>query len=135
MAHFKFKHYHYYIITICIITFFTTSRDDEELPLKALPVLANERFDRQWALNHRSNFSLSNTKHTGKAALYTQRYTCEGLLACPLCKVESQTLEHWLQRCPNLDVLQQHKFGSTWPPLWVLTTNPEKVRAFAKATF
>ncbi len=25
---------------------------------------------------------------------------------CPLCKEEPQTLEQWLQRCPNLDVLR-----------------------------
>ncbi len=31
---------------------------------------------------------------------------------CPLCKEELQTLEHWLQRCPNLDGLRQHTFGS-----------------------
>ncbi len=28
-----------------------------------------------------------------------------------LCKEEPQTLEHWLQRCPNLNVLRQHTFG------------------------
>ncbi len=55
--------------------------------------------------------------------------------ACPLCKEEPQTLEHWLQRCPNLDVLRQHTFGSPSPPLGVLTTDPEKVLALARATF
>ncbi len=35
---------------------------------------------------------------------------------CPLCKEEPQTLEHWLQRCPTLDVLRQHTFGSPSPP-------------------
>ncbi len=34
---------------------------------------------------------------------------------CPLCKEESQTLEYWLQRCPNLGVLHQHTFGSPSP--------------------
>ncbi len=52
-----------------------------------------------------------------------------------LCKEEPQTLEHWLQRCPNLDVLRQHTFGSPSPPLGVLTTDPEKVLALAMATF
>ncbi len=54
---------------------------------------------------------------------------------CPLCKEEPQTLEHWLQRCPNLDVPRQHPFGSPSPPLGVLTTDPEKVLAFDRATF
>ncbi len=53
---------------------------------------------------------------------------------CPLYKEEPQTLEHWLQRCPNLDVLRQHPFGSPLPPLGVLTTDPEKVLALARAT-
>ncbi len=51
---------------------------------------------------------------------------------CPLCEEEPQTLEHWLQRCPNLDVLRQHTFGCPSPPLGVLT---EKVLALARATF
>ncbi len=46
---------------------------------------------------------------------------------CPLCKEEPQTLESWLQRCPNLDVLRQHTFGSPSQPLGVLTTDLEKV--------
>ncbi len=54
---------------------------------------------------------------------------------CPLCKEEPQTLEHWLQRCPNRDVLRQHTFGSPSPPLGVLTNDPEKVLALARATF
>ncbi len=54
---------------------------------------------------------------------------------CPLCKEEPQTLEHWLQRCPNLDGLRQHTFGSPSPPLGVLTTDPETVLALAWATF
>ncbi len=48
---------------------------------------------------------------------------------CPLCKEEPQTLEHWLQRCPNLDGLRQHTFGSPSSPVGVLTTDPEKVLA------
>ncbi len=44
-------------------------------------------------------------------------------------------MKHWLQRCPNLDGLRQHTFGSPSPPLGVLTTDPEKVLAVARATF
>ncbi len=54
---------------------------------------------------------------------------------CSLFKEKSQTVEHWLQRCPSLDVLRQHTFGSPSPPLGVLTTDPEKVLALARATF
>ncbi len=56
-------------------------------------------------------------------------------LTRPLCKEEPQTLEHWLQRCPNLDALQQHTLGSPSSPLGVLTTGPEKVLALVRATF
>ncbi len=42
-----------------------------------------------------------------------------------------QTLEHWLQRCPNLDLLRKHTFGS--PSLVVLTADPEKVLAPGRA--
>ncbi len=52
---------------------------------------------------------------------------------CPLCKVEPQTLELWLQRCPNLDVFRQRTFGSPSPPLRVLTNDPEKALALAGA--
>ncbi len=52
----------------------------------------------------------------------------------PLCKEKSQTLENWLQRWPNLDVFRQHTFGNPLSPLGVLTTDPEKVLALARAT-
>ncbi len=52
---------------------------------------------------------------------------------CPLCKEKPQTLEHWLQRCPNLEFLWQHTFRSLSPPLGVFTTYPEKVLALARA--
>ncbi len=55
--------------------------------------------------------------------------------SCPLCKEEPQTLEHWLQGCPNFDGLRQHTFSSPSPPLGVLTTDTEKVLALARATF
>ncbi len=44
---------------------------------------------------------------------------------CPMCKEQLQTLEHWLQRCSNLDVLRQHTFVNPSPPLAVLTTETE----------
>ncbi len=46
---------------------------------------------------------------------------------------EPQTLEHWLQRCPNVDVLRQHTFGSPSPPFGILTTDPEKVLVLSRA--
>ncbi len=45
--------------------------------------------------------------------------------SCPLSKEEPQTLV----------VLRQHTFGSPSPPFGVLTTDPEKVLALARATF
>ncbi len=54
---------------------------------------------------------------------------------CPPYKEDPQTLEHWLQRFLNLDVLRQRKFDSHSPPLGVLTTDPEKVLPLARATF
>ncbi len=50
---------------------------------------------------------------------------------CPLCKEEPQTLEHWLQRCQNLDALRQCTISSPSPPLGVITIDPEKVLALA----
>ncbi len=41
----------------------------------------------------------------------------------PLCKEEPQALEHWLQRCPHLDVIQQRTFGSPSSPLRVPTAD------------
>ncbi len=54
---------------------------------------------------------------------------------CPLCKEESQTLEHWLQRCQTLDVLRKHTFGSPSPPFGVRTADPEKLLALDWAIF
>ncbi len=45
------------------------------------------------------------------------------------------TPHHCAQRCPNLNVVRQHTFGSPLPPLGVLTTDPEIVLALARATF
>ncbi len=53
---------------------------------------------------------------------------------CPLCKEEPQKIEHWLRRCPRLDVTRQNIFGSPSPPLKVLTTDSERVLALARAT-
>ncbi len=53
---------------------------------------------------------------------------------CPSCKEEPQTVEHWLQRCPNAVALRQQLFGEPFLPLSVLTTNPGSVLALAKKT-
>ncbi len=53
---------------------------------------------------------------------------------CPLCKEEPQATEHWLRRCPRLDATGQNIFESPSPPLKVLTTDSERVRALAGAT-
>ncbi len=44
-------------------------------------------------------------------------------------------MDNWLQRCPNLDVLQQRTFGSHSPPLGVLKTDTEKWLALTRVTF
>ncbi len=53
----------------------------------------------------------------------------------PLCMEEPQTVEHWLQRCPNLDVLRQRTSGSPSLPFGVLTTDPGKALAQKNSTF
>ncbi len=53
---------------------------------------------------------------------------------CPSCGEEPQTVEHWLQRCPNVVALRQKLFGEPSPPLSVLTTNPGSVLALARKT-
>ncbi len=53
---------------------------------------------------------------------------------CPSCGEEQQTVEHWLQRCPNALALRQQLFGEPSLPLSVLTTNPGSVLALAKKT-
>ncbi len=73
--------------------------------------------------------------HTPLPKAYTNLLDPAADPTCPLCKVEPQTLEHWLQRWPNPDVLRQHTFGSPSPPIGVLTTDPEKVLALARLTF
>ncbi len=55
--------------------------------------------------------------------------------ACLMCKEETQILEHWLQRCPNLDVPRQHTFGCPSPPPGVLAIDPANVLTLARATF
>ncbi len=53
---------------------------------------------------------------------------------CPSCGEEPQTVEHWLQRCPNAVALRQNLFGEPSSPLSVLTTNPGSVLALARKT-
>ncbi len=50
------------------------------------------------------------------------------------CGEEPQTVEYWLQRCPNAVALRQKLFGEPSPPLSVLTTNPGSVLALARKT-
>ncbi len=53
---------------------------------------------------------------------------------CHSCGEEPQTVEHWLQRCPNAVALRQQLFGEPSPPLSVLTTNTSSVLAHARKT-
>ncbi len=53
---------------------------------------------------------------------------------CPICGEEPQTVELWLQRCPNGVALRQQLFREPSPPLSVLTTNPGSVLAFVRKT-
>ncbi len=75
----------------------------------------------------------SHAVHTLKA--YAHLLDPAAAPTCPLCMGEPQTLEHWLQRCPYLDVLWQRAFGSPSSPPGVLMTDPEKMLALARATF
>ncbi len=51
---------------------------------------------------------------------------------CHCCGEEPQTVEHWLQRCPNAVALRHQLFGVPSPPLSVLTTNPGSMLALAR---
>ncbi len=53
---------------------------------------------------------------------------------CPSCGEELQTVEQWLQRCPNAVARRQQLFGEPSPPLSVLATNPGSVLALARKT-
>ncbi len=53
---------------------------------------------------------------------------------CPSCGEEPETVEHWLQRCPNAVAQRQKLFGEPSPPLSVLTTNPGSMLALASKT-
>ncbi len=50
----------------------------------------------------------------------------------PLYKVERQAIDHWLRRCPRLDVTTI--FGGSSSSLKVLTTDLEVMLALARAT-
>ncbi len=54
---------------------------------------------------------------------------------CPSCGEVPQTVERWLQRCPNAVALRQQLFGEPSPPLSALTTNPGSELALARKTF
>ncbi len=53
---------------------------------------------------------------------------------CPSCGEELQTVERWLQWHPNAVALRQQLFGEPFPPLSVLTINPDSVLALARKT-
>ncbi len=53
---------------------------------------------------------------------------------CPLCKEETQTIEHWSRRCPRLDAARRKIFESPFPPLREITTDLERVLALARLT-
>jgi len=51
--------------------------------------------------------------------------------ACPRCGEEEETLEHVLQRCPNLESPRRRNFVQVPLPLSIMTTNqPEAARYF-----
>ena len=51
---------------------------------------------------------------------------------CPLCTLEPQTLEHWLQVCPALLTSRNRLFGGPSPALSVLLQDPRAVLAYAR---
>ncbi len=53
---------------------------------------------------------------------------------CPLFKEEPQTIKHWLRRYTRLDAARQDILESPSLPLKILSTNPERVLAFARVT-
>ncbi len=73
--------------------------------------------------------------HTSRFKAYAHLLYPAADPTCPMCKEKPQTLQHWLQRCPNLEVLRQRTFGSPSSRLGVLTTDPERVLALAGAAF
>ncbi len=72
--------------------------------------------------------------HTPLLKAYVNLFDPSEDCLCPLCKEEPQTIEYCLQRCPRLDATRQNIFGSPFPPLKVLTTDPERVLAIARVT-
>ncbi len=49
-----------------------------------------------------------------------------------MCREEPQTVENWLQRCPNAVAPRQQLFGEQSPPLSVPTSKPGSIRVLAK---
>ncbi len=65
--------------------------------------------------------------HTPLLKAYANQLDTAADPKCPSCGEEPQTVEHWLQRCPNAVALRQKLFGEPSPPLSLLTTNPGSV--------
>ncbi len=73
--------------------------------------------------------------HTPLLRAYTNQLDTTVDPKCHSCGEEPQTVEHWLQRCPNAVALRHQLFSEPSPPLSVLTTNPGRVLAVARKTF
>ncbi len=72
--------------------------------------------------------------HTPLLKAYANRIDTAVDPKCPSCEEESQTVENWLQRCPNAVTMRQQLFGEQPPPLPVLTNSPGSVLALAMKT-
>jgi hypothetical protein len=54
---------------------------------------------------------------------------------CPRCGEEEETLEHVLQRCPNLESPRRRNFVRVPPPLSVMTMYQSEVARFFREVF
>ncbi len=103
-------------------------------PNRPQTAMVCENFSRKADCIATSNRSPLATLHTPLLKAYTHLLDQAADPTCPLCMEEPQTVEQWLQRCPNLDVLMQRTFGSPSLPLGVLTTDTEVLK-LARAPF
>ena len=69
--------------------------------------------------------------HCRKLAAYRSIVETNFSPICPLCDMEAETLEHWLQDCPATAVKRILVFGEVALQLSVLVTSPKTVLAFA----
>ncbi len=72
--------------------------------------------------------------HTPLLKAYANQLNMTVEPKCPSCGEEPQTVEHWLQRCPNAVALRQQLFGELSPPLSVLSLSPGSVLALDRKT-